>query len=194
MQKLFTYINSLVGFSNESWEALKPALTKKTYAKGEVLVAAGEVCNSLFFIEEGFVRNFHEVEGNEINTALHFEDEVVTNIHSFSTGERSAYTIEACEPVTVIVFDKLKMRQASTMVSQIAMLEKNFLYFTAARQEEHIDLFKLYTPTERYEYIAKNKPYILQRVQPQLLASYLQIERERLLRIRKRKSGIHYTL
>ncbi|MCO6146519.1 Crp/Fnr family transcriptional regulator [Flavobacterium sp. NRK1] len=194
MQKLFTYINSLVEFSNESWEALKPALTKKTYAKGEVLLAEGEVCNSLFFIEEGFVRNFHEVDGKEINIALHFEDEVVTNIHSFSTGELSAYTIEACEPVTVIEFDKEKLREAGASVNQIAILEKNCLYFTAARFEEHTDMFKLYTPTERYEYIAKNKPYILQRVPPHLLASYLQIERERLLRIRKRKSGIDYTL
>ena len=188
MQKLITYINSLTGMSNESWEALLPALTKKVFAKGELLLAAGEVCNSLFFIEEGFVRTYAETDGKEIISALHFEEEIVTNVNSFSTGSVSGYSIEACEPVTVIVVDKLKLHEAGLKAPQVAVLQKNCLNFTAARADEHTELFDLYTPTERYEYLARNKPYILQRVQPVLLAAYLQLGRESFNRMRKRKA------
>ncbi|PZR15558.1 MAG: Crp/Fnr family transcriptional regulator, partial [Flavobacterium psychrophilum] len=76
MQKLITYINSLVRFTPESWEVLKPVIRRETFAKGELLLKAGEVCDSLFFIEEGYVRMFRMEDGAEVNTGLYFEGEL----------------------------------------------------------------------------------------------------------------------
>lgn len=188
MQKLITYVTSLAGFSPEMWEALLPALSKRTFAKGEPLLTTGEVCNSLFFIEEGFVRAYHSSEGEEINTSLHFEGELVTNNRSFSTGEKSGYTIEACETVMVVVFNKAKLLEASAEVPQIAILGKNCLNYTAARMEEEADMFNLYTPSERYEYLTRTKPNILQRIPLTVLASYLGMGRESLNRVRRKRT------
>lgn len=187
MKQLITYISALIHFSPESWEALKPALTKRTYPKGSLLHKAGEVCQSLFFIEEGFVRTYRTDEGTEVNTGLHFEGELVTDIDSFANATASQYSIEACEPLTVIVLDKFRLFQAAEVVPQIAILAKNCLSYLSAREEEHADLFTLYTPSERYNYIVKNKPYILQRVPLPVLASYLGMARETLHRMRNRK-------
>ncbi|ALM50377.1 hypothetical protein AMR72_16705 [Flavobacterium psychrophilum] len=187
MQKLITYVKSLAGFSPELWETLLPALSKKTFAKGELLLAAGEVCNSLFFIEEGFVRAFHIADGAEVNTSLHFDGEIVTNNRSYSTGEKSGYNIEASEPVTAIVFDKAKLIEAGAEMPEIAILGKNCLSYTAARMEEYADIFNLYTPTERYEHIARTNPHILQRVPLTVLASYLGMGRESLNRVRRKR-------
>lgn len=190
MQKLITYVKSLAGFSPEMWEALLPALSKRTFKKGELLVAAGELCNSLFFIEEGFVRAYHESNGEEINTSLHFDGEIVTNSRSFTTGERSAYAIQACENVNAIVFDKATLLEISAIMPQIAILGKNCLSYVAVKMEEYADIFNLYTPTERYEYLAKTSPEIVQRVPLPALASYLGMGRESLNRIRRKRMGI----
>jgi hypothetical protein len=53
--------------------------------------------------------------------------------------------------------------------------------------EAHSDLFKIYTPTERYRYIEKNNPKLLQRISLSQMASYLGIARETLSRIRAKK-------
>ncbi|MHA3788818.1 Crp/Fnr family transcriptional regulator [Flavobacterium hauense] len=191
MQKLITYINSLVRFSPENWEVLKPVITRKTYAKGEFLLKPEEVCDSLFFIEQGYVRMFRVEDGAEVNTGLYFEGELVTGIPLFSDGKM--FTIEACEPVTVLVLDKSGLLQMESIATQISVLWKNCLSFITAKVSEHSDLFDLYTPSERYEYIAKNKPQLLERVPPHILASYLGMGREKLNSIRKRRVDTRYT-
>ncbi len=188
MQKLLAYINSLTGFSSESWEALQPALRKVTFKKDEYLLKEGEACNSLFFICDGLVRSFHDINGTEKNTAFYFEGEVATNITSFGTGEKSKYSIQAIEPVTAIVFDKQKLFEVGAIVPQIAILGKNCLRYTAAKLEECANLFTLYSPTERYTYFERNQPHMLQRVPLTLLASYLGVARETLSRIRSRRA------
>jgi len=49
-------------------------------------------------------------------------------------------------------------------------------------------MFKMYTPTERYRYIEKNNPRLLQRVSLTQIASYLGIARETLSRIRAKNA------
>ena len=56
--------------------------------------------------------------------------------------------------------------------------------------EEHGNLFKMYTPTERYRYIEKNNPRLLQRVSLTQIASYLGIARETLSRIRAKNAWV----
>lgn len=187
MQKLITYVNSLVRFSPENWEVLKPVITRRTFEKGELLLKAGEVCDSLFFIEEGYVRMFRIDGGAELNTGLYFEGELVTGIPLFSEGK--PFAIEACEPVTVLVLDKSGLLQLENIATQISVLWKNSLSYLSAKISEHSDLFDMYTPSERYEYIAKNKPQLLERVPPHILASYLGMGREKLNSIRKRRLG-----
>jgi len=54
--------------------------------------------------------------------------------------------------------------------------------------EEHINFYKMYTPTERYHYIEKNNPQLLQRVSLSQMASYLGVTRETLSRIRAKRA------
>lgn len=187
MESLLHYIHSLTEFSESSWQALLPALTKIQVAKNAFLLQEGEVCHSLFFIDKGYCRSFYVKNGEEKNTGFYFENEIATNIHSFGSGKKSAYALQACEPLVAIVFDKQKLFEASKMAPEIETLGKLCLRLTASKLEQHADLFKLLTPAERYEYIEENYPELLQRVSLTHLSSYLGIARETLSRIRKRR-------
>ncbi len=187
MQNLLTYIHSLTEFSENDFEILSAGLAKKTFKKEDYLLKEGQVCNSLFFIDSGYCRSYYNQDGIERTLQFYFENEVATNIDSFATGNKSDYFIQACAPVTVIVFDKQKLMQAGKKAPQIEVLGKKCLRATAARMEEHARLFKLYSPLERYEFLEKNQPALLQRVSLTHLASYLGVARETLSRIRKRR-------
>ncbi len=187
MNNLLTYIRSLTAFSDKNWEMLLPVLTKIEFKRREYLLKEGEVCNSLFFIENGYCRSYYNKDGVEKNTSFFFENSIATNIISFGSGERSMYFIRSCEPMTVIVFDKQKLMEASRQSHEIETLGRNCMRVFASRQELHADLFKLYTAQERYEFLEQNETEMLQRVSLTQLSSFLGIARETLSRIRKRR-------
>ena len=59
----------------------------------------------------------------------------------------------------------------------------------AMAQEEHLELFKLYSAEQRFRYIEQHQPEMLQRVPLSWLASYLGVARETLSRFRKNPSS-----
>ncbi|SFE97738.1 cAMP-binding domain of CRP or a regulatory subunit of cAMP-dependent protein kinases [Chitinophaga sp. CF118] len=187
MEKLIAYIHSLMNFSEESWEILSPALITMEFEKDQYLLQAGKVCNSLFYISKGYCRAFYDKDGQEINTSFFFENSIATNINSFAKEEKSEFSIQACENLTVVQFDKKKLREASQLDPAIEMLGRNCLQRIAAKQENDTAIYKLMTAKERYEYLEKYSPDILQRVSLTQLSSYLGVARETLSRIRSRR-------
>jgi CRP-like cAMP-binding protein len=188
MEKLRLYIHSLMDLSEEAWNVLMPALSQGEYAKGDYLLREGEACNKLFFISTGYCRAFYRKEDQEINTNFFFESEIATNIDSFWTGEKSRFSIQACENITTVVFDKPILLKAGEENLEIATLGRLCMNQTAAKLENHANLFKLLTAQGRYEYLEKHNPMMLQRVPLNQLSSYLGIARETISRIRSRRS------
>lgn len=187
MNDLLQFIRSLVAFSDESWELLQPALTKRTFRKNELLLAEGQVCDALYFIERGYCKSYYEMDGVVKNTGFFFEKEIATNIQSFGSGQRSAFNIVACEPLTTVVFDKSALFRIAAQVSEIETLGRSCIRVFAMKQEEFSNLFKLYSAQERLHYLETKYPDMLQRVSLSQLASFLGVARETLSRIRKRR-------
>ena len=100
MENLLKYIHSLTNFSDTSWELLQPALTKREFKKNEFLLRQGQICNSLFYIDNGYCKSYYEIDGIVKNTGFFFENEIATNINSFGNGQKSEFNIIACEPLT----------------------------------------------------------------------------------------------
>ncbi|MBB6461813.1 Crp/Fnr family transcriptional regulator [Flammeovirga kamogawensis] len=187
MDELLNYIQSLNDFSTKSWEELQSALTLKTYAKNDMLLKEGEVCNALFYIVDGFCKSYYEVDGVVKNTGFFFENEIATNVNSFGTGEKSKFNISACSSLSTIVFDKKLLFELAKENKEIEDLGRNCLRVFATKQEEFLNLFSLYSPQERLEYIEKNYPNLILRVSLSQLSSFIGVSRETLSRIRKRR-------
>ena len=188
MNNLLSYIRSLTAFSDESWELLQPALTTRVYGKNELLLNAGQVCNSLFYIDKGYCKSYYMIEGVGKNTGFFFENDIATNISSFGSGKRSEFNIVACEPLTAVIFDKEKLFRASKQSVEIETLGRKCIREYASRQEEFAGLLKLYSAQDRLEYLENKYPYMIQRIPISQLASFLGIARETLSRIRNRRT------
>lgn len=187
MNNLLNYIHSLTSFSDESWKLLQPALTQKQFKKNELLLRQGQICNSLFYIDKGYCKSYYEIDGIVKNTGFYFENEIATNVRSFGSGQKSEFNIIACEQLTTVVFDKEELFKISRHVIEVETLGRNCIRLFATKQEEFLNLFKLYSAQERLEYIEAKYPEITQRVSLSQLSSFLGVARETLSRIRKRR-------
>lgn len=187
MNKLKKYIHSLTTFSERSWELLQPALTERVFKTNEPLLKEGQICRSLFYIDQGYCRSYYDVGGMEKNTGFFFENDIATDIGSFGSEQKSEFNIIACEPLTTIVFDRKKLYEAASRVHEIDTLGRNCIRLFASRQEEFSTLFKRFSAEQRLAYIENKYPEILQRVSLSQLASFLGVARETLSRIRKRR-------
>lgn len=186
MSLLLQFIRSLTEFSDESWKMLQPALTVKTYKKRAIVTGRTGLQFS-FYIEKGYCRSFYDIDGTDKNTEFFFENEIATNVDSFGNGQVSAYNIIACEPLTVIIFDKAKLFQAAQECREIENLGRHCVRLIATKQEKFATLFKLYSAQERLEYVEQKYPEMTQRISLSQLASFLGVARETLSRIRKRR-------
>jgi len=175
--------------SKEDMDSFCAAASPAEYKKGQPLLKEGEICKRIFFIDSGYLRTYHTQDGLEINTGLHFEGSFVTNLKSLLTGAPSTSFIAAAEPALVYVFTKEKMMELYAQSPPILDFGKRLLENIAIQQEEHLELFKLYSAEQRFRHIEQHQPEMLQRVPLSWLASYLGVARETLSRFRKNSSS-----
>lgn len=189
MTDLLSFLRSFATFSEESLEVLRSITMEVSFRKGDYLVEAGKPCHSLYFIRQGFCRAFYLQDGLEINTAFYFERDIATNINSYISNQRATFAIQACEPLSAYRFDRHDIARINKLAPEIEAAGKQSLQLIAARQEQQLEMYRLLTATQRYEYLEKHRPEILQRVSLTHLSSYLGVARETLSRIRKKRSA-----
>jgi CRP-like cAMP-binding protein len=184
---LYKRIIELTPLSQESVEKLFEATSERKVSKGEIILREGQICRKIVFVEEGYLRTFIVKDGLDINTDFTFESNFTTNLKSLRSSLPSETTIQAGEATVVFEFDKDQLLELYKESPEIESFGRKLLEQLLIMQEEHTTLFKLFTPTERYNYLLRYKPQIIQRVSLSQLSSYLGIARETLSRIRKKR-------
>jgi CRP-like cAMP-binding protein len=182
---LYKKITSLAAISDSSVDALFKITSPRELVKGERTLKPGEVCTNIVFVEKGYLRTFVDKDGTNINLDFTFENNFTTNLKSLRAAVPSDTTIQAEEPAIIYEFDKDALFKLYKVSTEIESFGRKVLEELLIAQEEHANLFKVYSPAERYQYLETHKPEMLQRVSLSQLASYLGVARETLSRIRK---------
>ncbi|MBL7911260.1 MAG: Crp/Fnr family transcriptional regulator [Bacteroidia bacterium] len=183
---LYETITDLTEISVSSLYKLFEIAIKRQFEKGEFILKQGQICKTIMFVEKGFLRTFINKDGKEINTDFTFEGNFTTNLKSLRSASLANTSIQAGEVTVIYEFNKDKLLELYSDSAEIESFARKLLEQVLIAQEEHVNLFKIYSPTERYEYLRTNKPQILQRISQSQLSSYLGIARETLSRIRKK--------
>ncbi|MGV3557209.1 Crp/Fnr family transcriptional regulator [Larkinella arboricola] len=182
---LANQIRAIANLSPEALTLLIASTQPELLKKGQFLLIEGQVCRALWYVEKGYLRTFYDRDGREINTRFSFENNFVTDLRSLRTATPSACSIQAGETTTVWEFDRSKLLDLYRQSAEIESFGRNLLEHMLMEQEEHANWFKVYSPAERYQFMLRHHPHLLQRVSLSQLASYLGIARETLSRIRK---------
>lgn len=184
MKSLLEHIQQYCPLSHNTLNALNSALERVELVKGSTLTSEGKVCSHVFFLEQGAVRGYYNLDGKEITYWFGFENSFVTSFYSFITRKPGIEIIQALEDCILwsVSYDRLQqlyhrypeMERLGRIMQEryYVMLEERFLtnHFREAR--------------DRYESLLGNSPHIIQRVPLGYVASYLGITQETLSRIR----------
>jgi CRP-like cAMP-binding protein len=155
-----------------------------------ILLNEGEVSRKMFWIKEGCLRIWYNDNGKDVTVQFFFENEGVSSMESFFSGEPSMFSIESIEPCTIDVITKEGFQKLFKEIPDVQIFMNDYLL---KRLMHYAKLFFARIkdpPAERYKNLLENHPHILQRVPQHYIASYLGITPVSLSRIRNRLACI----
>lgn len=181
-------LQQLTEMSSEEWNTLSSILVHRSYKKGDMVLAAGQICRGIYFVSSGVLRTYLLSDGKEVNAAFTFKHEFVHELESLSTGEPSLRYIQALSDAEIIFINKEQLVALYDHAPVFQEMGRKILEQIAITEQKYASLFTIYSPEERYRHIIKNHPELIRQIPLKHLASYLGIARETLSRIRGRIS------
>lgn len=182
------YIRSYANFKDETWDLIESALQVKQIGKGEYTVEEGKICRYIDFVYKGSFRSFSNKDGEDITTGLYLEGICITNMKSLSTNTPSHLFIQALEDSIVARLQKETLIGLYEKSSELQSVGRAILEAMIVEENDWKEMYTLYDPDERYQFLLNKSPELLQRISLQYIASFLGIRRETLSRIRSRAS------
>ncbi|SEB08421.1 cAMP-binding domain of CRP or a regulatory subunit of cAMP-dependent protein kinases [Chitinophaga terrae (ex Kim and Jung 2007)] len=167
-------------------QRLLDRVTKVVLPKNEFLITEGRVCRHLYFIEQGSVRGFYNLEGKEITHWFGFENDFVTSFHSFITQEPAVENIQLMEGCVLWSISKEALEELLNEYHEAERLIRIAYEKYYIRLEERFVNAQFRTASELYENLLQRSPHIIERVPLGYIASYLGISQETLSRVRSR--------
>lgn len=156
-------------------------------AKNECLITEGKTCRHLYFLEQGALRGFYNLDGKDVTHWFAFAPEFVTSFHSFITQRPAVEGIQLLEGSVLWSISKDSLAQLMNRHHEIERLVRIAYETYYIRLEERFVNAQFKTATERYQDLLQQSPEILQRVPLGFIASYLGISAETLSRIRNKR-------
>lgn len=170
--------------THDELDILEGILEPVKYGKGEMILAEGEVCRGISYIEKGLVRQFYNKNGKEVTEHLGVDHTIFMCIESLFKEEPSRLQVEALEATLVYILPKSKLEAAAIRNVNIQMLYRKILEDSLIQSQVHADLMRFETAPNKYKRLCELSPQVVLRAPLTYIASYLQMTPETLSRIR----------
>ena len=138
----------------------------------------------MYFLQQGALRGFYQLEEKEVTHWFAFEKDFVTSFHSFISQEPSVENIQALEGCVLWSISKTHLTELFNRFHEIERLVRIAYEKYYIRLEARFVNAQFKTAGERYEDLIQQTPHILERVPLGQVASYLGISQETLSRVR----------
>jgi CRP-like cAMP-binding protein len=165
-------------------DKLAVALVPFKLKKGETLVNRGEVCNYIFFIEKGMVRQFYFKYNKDLTENFSYEGDMLTCLESFLLKQPSQLLIETLENTASWGISHQDWMRLTDESKEINMLYRSILEYGLILSQRKADMLRFEPAHVRYNRLLESFPQILQRAPLVHIASFLQMTPETLSRVR----------
>lgn len=170
--------------THEELDTLESILVPKKFAKGEMILKEGDVCENIYYIDKGLVRQFYYKNEKELTEHIGAEGEIFMCIESLFREEPTKLQVEALEPCQLYLIPKHRLEQVALHNVNIQILYRKILEESLIMSQVHADLLRFETAQNRYLRLCKLKPQVVLRAPLVYIASYLQMTPETLSRVR----------
>ncbi len=170
--------------THDELDILESILVPKRYAKGEKILAEGEVCENIYWIVKGLVRQFYYKNGKELTEYMAAENTICMCIESLFNEEPTHLQIMAIEPTVLYLIPKADLEAVAMKSVNIQILYRKILEESLILSQKHADMLRFESAQDRYQKLVKRNPQLVLRAPLVYIASYLQMTPETLSRVR----------
>ena len=189
MQRLREKMESYFPLSEETWALFLQICRVRELRKGQMLLRAGEVPRSFYFVFRGLFRSF-VLSGDgakEINNTFFEEGRFPASVVALLEASESKHFLQALEDSVVVEIDHRKYRALLAESEDLKMYHIHYLerHWVMEKEPQQISLLSE-DAGERYREFLKRYPHIVDRIPLHHIASRIGITATQLSRIRKR--------
>lgn len=187
---LIDLIDTFYPFEHSDLEKIIDVLKKVNYKKNTILLSEGDICDKIYFLEKGMIREYIlNDNGEDLSTEIVIENEFFFSTLSFLSQKPSNRWVETLEDCTIIYLKK----EDFLMLQEEVPILKDFLSFmyekSLIKLEQRNELLKIKQSESRIKAFENAHPELQNRIQYKHLASYINITPETLSRVKSKKKS-----
>ncbi|OOV20733.1 hypothetical protein BXU10_05020 [Flavobacterium sp. LM4] len=152
--------------------------------KGKKLHKAGEICDMIYFVNQGAIRGYVKDANKEITTWITVENELVASIHSFILQIPSYENMEALEDSNLLGMRHSDLQHLYDIEPEFNINARRFYEKYYSDAEVRALMGRLSKAEIKYEFFLKTYKHLSNRIPLKYIASFLGINLETLSRIR----------
>lgn len=178
-------IQSLLEFSDESYDLLMSIATEKEVRKNQLIFEPYKTTNKILFLKSGLLRAYKLIDGKDYTHHFYFENWFATDFSSFLTEKPSQLFIESIEKTNYYEFNKkalLHLYNKSHQTERLGRIIAEKAFLTTVEKLADLQLLDL---KDKYNALMKRNSTLFQRVSQKYIASYLGVSEQSLSRIKK---------
>ena len=168
----------------EELDTLESILVPMKFTNGEMILKEGDICDSIYYIERGLVRQFYYKNNKEVTEHLGEDHTIFMCIESLFKEEPTKLQVEALEPTLVFALPKKRLEEEAMRNINIQMLYRKILEESLIISQVHADLVRFESAQNRYKKMCELNPQVVLRAPLNYIANYLQMSPETLSRVR----------
>lgn len=184
MLALFNLFTQIAPLSEPLTQHLQDTIKTREFHKKEYLLKQGHICQNISFIGRGLVRCFYDKHGKDTCSWFMKENDVVISVISFFDQIPSYENMQALEDTLVhyISYSELQFiyREYPEFNLHGRILTEKYYKLAELRSHE----LRRTSALERYAYMAKNSPELIERIGKTDIANYYGLTIETLSRIK----------
>ncbi|MCD7713964.1 MAG: Crp/Fnr family transcriptional regulator [Prevotella sp.] len=165
-------------------DILESIIEPMRYKKGETILAAGDQCEYIYYLDQGLIRQFYYKNDKEVTEYLASDHTIFMSIESLFKDIPSKNQIETLELSIIYGLPKSKLEEISLHYVNIQMLYRKILEESLIISQRRADLMRFENAQSRYEKLCKQEPQVVIRTPLLHIANYLQMTPETLSRVR----------
>ena len=170
--------------THDELDILESVLVPMKFAKGEIILKEGDVCEHIYYVERGLTRQFYFKNGKELTEHIGVEHSIVMCIESLFKEKPTYLQLEALEPTLVYAMPKHRLEEVALHNVNIQILYRKILEESLIISQVHADMLRFETAQDRYLKLCKQSPQVVLRAPLVYVASYMQMTPETLSRVR----------
>ena len=170
--------------THDELDILESILVPKKFAKNDFVLREGEVCENIYWVVKGLVRQFYYKNGKELTEYMATENTILMCIESLFKEEPTRLQIKTLEPTIIYCLPKAALEAVAMRSVNIQILYRKILEESLIISQVHADMLRFESALDRYQKLVKRQPQLVLRAPLVYIASYLQMTPETLSRVR----------